>query len=138
MQKNTYLLILSKKHSCFIEGKVMHILTSFFYFTTKFTPFFDWSLSKLPHFVINFSCISKKQLCVEKVLIIWMSVNVKMFVGMILNFCMVLFFQQVNNPYILNQCCNSVGTSLRFSFKRTLKTPDDKFILVKLQVNYIR
>ena len=51
-----------------------------------------------------------------------MPVNLKKFVGMILNFCMVVFFQASDEPIISNQCCISIKTTLRISLKNDIKS----------------
>ena len=84
LNKTSDLWVLSKEHSeGFIKRAVMYILTFVFHFNTKFAPFSDKRLSKLRHFVITFSSISKNQLCIEKVLKIRMLFNLKKFVDML-------------------------------------------------------
>ena len=100
---------------CYVHVLTDVLLLLLFHFNTKLTPFSDKKLSKLPHFVIYFCCI-----CVEKKLKIWMPVKLKIFVGMTLNFCMVVFFQ-VMNQFISNQCCISIKITLRISLKNDIK-----------------
>ena len=115
----------------------MYILTFFFYFNTKFSPFSDKMFSKLPHFVVNFSSISKKQLCIEKVLKIRMPVKLKIFVDIFLNIGTVFFSRYCLTHFVFNQCLISMGTTLRFSFKKNSKETDGELILAKLLFNYI-
>ena len=50
-----------------------------------------------------------------------MSFNLKKFVDMFLNFCMVVFSIASDQPFVYNQCFILIETTFKFSLKNGLK-----------------